>query len=44
MMVFRGVYRRVYSKAESDEVDKDFKTSSGEVVKNFNYIFKADNT
>jgi hypothetical protein len=33
-----------YSKAELDEVDKDFKTSPSEVVKNFNYIFKADNT
>lgn len=35
---------RPYSKAELDEVDKEFKASPAEVVKNFNFIFKADNT
>lgn len=33
-----------FSKTELDEVDKDFTTSPADVVKNFNYIFKGDNT
>lgn len=33
-----------YSKAQLDEITKDFKASPAEVVKNFNFIFKADNT
>lgn len=33
-----------YSKAKLDEVAKDFKTSPAEMVKNFRFIFKRDNT